>query len=241
MQNTEIQGLMPNMKIRAEALKLSIVVEDAINSLLLLHLGIEDKESTKHFGKKAGIPFKSKVELLYDIGVLLKEELLNLELLMMFRNKFAHDIHSDSFISVVDQLDSGVRNRFKKFITNHSDIPNERLYKKAFNNLFTTNIKVIRLKFTEKRILTENKANLLKGFSDKSVRLIDLVFDFIERISMDLEEYTLTEKPDLNITAVLIQRLTDFQESISNDVDMSTIDKRLQQLDTNALLKSILK
>lgn len=131
---------MPNMNVRADALKLSIVIEDAINSLLLLHLGIEDKESTKHFGKKAGIPFKSKVELLYDIGVLSKEELLNLELLMVFRNKFAHDIKSDTFISVVDQLDNGVRNRFKKFIANQSNILNEGSYEKAFNKLFTTNV-----------------------------------------------------------------------------------------------------
>lgn len=53
-----------------------------------------------------------------------------------------------------------------------------------------------------------------------------------------MEEYTLTKDPDLKITVTLLQRLTDFQESLSNDVDFSKVDPRL---DTNALLKSILK
>jgi hypothetical protein len=238
MQNTEIQGLMPDMSVRADALQRSIILEDSINSLLLFYLGIEDKESTKHFGKKAGISFKSKVELLYDIGVLLKEELLNFELLMVFRNKFAHDIKSDSFTSVIDQLDNGVRNRFNKFIPNQSDTPNERTYEKAFNELFITNIKVIKLKYADRRIHIKNKADLLKGYADKSARLIDLAFGFIERISLDFEEYTLTKNPDLEITATVLKRIIDFQELLRNDEDMSTIDK---QLDTNALLKSILK
>lgn len=79
-----------NIEVRSEVLEYSLIIECATNSLLLSYLGITDKSDTKLFGNKAGISFKSKIDLLYDISVLSKVEHSNLELQIIFRNKFMH-------------------------------------------------------------------------------------------------------------------------------------------------------
>src|ERR1035437_7045812 len=95
-----------NIKLRSEILEYSLILEEAINTLLLFNLGIRDGGNlTRLFGKKANISFKNKIDLLYDIDILSKEENSDLELLMIFRNKFLHDIGCNSFLNTIESLD----------------------------------------------------------------------------------------------------------------------------------------
>jgi hypothetical protein len=61
-----------NLKIRSEVMTFALQMERNVNALLLSYLGITDKTKTKNFGHKAGISFKSKIDLLFDIGVFTK-------------------------------------------------------------------------------------------------------------------------------------------------------------------------
>jgi len=62
-----------NLEIRSEILEYSLTIENTVNTLLQSYLGILEKEATKNFGHKAGISFKNKIDLLYDIDVLSKK------------------------------------------------------------------------------------------------------------------------------------------------------------------------
>ena len=113
----EIIKMEVNLQLRSEILEYSLTLEEAINNLLLFNLGIFDGgQATRLFGNKASISFKNKIDLLYDINVLTKEENSDLELLMIFRNKFLHDIKCNSFSNVLEILDNGIKNKFKNYL-----------------------------------------------------------------------------------------------------------------------------
>ena len=87
-----------NIELRSRILEYSLFIEKIINDLVLLNLGIYDeKVKTRLFSNKGKISFQNKIDLLYDIEVLSKEENSEFELLMIVRNKFMHDIECDSF------------------------------------------------------------------------------------------------------------------------------------------------
>jgi hypothetical protein len=59
-----------NIELRSRILEYSLFIENSINDLLLLNLGLfSDKRKTKLFSNKGKISFQNKVDLLNDIGV----------------------------------------------------------------------------------------------------------------------------------------------------------------------------
>ena len=195
------------LEIRTFVLELALQTEDAINDLLLLYLGISDKHSTKLFGQKVGISFKNKIDLLHDIDVILKDEHLDLELLMIFRNKFVHDINSNDFLSVLKQLDNGIKNRFNKHFDENTSIENEQDCKTAYRNLHLKNAKVILEKIRNKRELYEKKAELLKTLLHRSELLTDSAFKFVDNLfeileNSDLENNKVAELADIINTEI---------------------------------------
>lgn len=195
------------LEIRTFVLELALQTEDAINDLLLLYLGISDKHSTKLFGQKVGISFKNKIDLLHDIDVILKDEHLDLELLMIFRNKFVHDINSNDFLSVLKQLDNGIKNRFNKHFDENTSIENEQDCKTAYRNLYLKNAKVILEKIRNKRELYEKKAELLKTLLHRSELLTDSAFKFVDNLfeileNSDLENNKVAELADIINTEI---------------------------------------
>ena len=124
-----------NLELRSKILFCALNIENVINNLLVKHLLIIDKTKTKNFANRPGISFQSKIDLLFDIEVISKEELLTIELLMIFRNKFLHDIKYNSYTLVLNDLDNGIRNRFFKFLRDEK-FKSENEYDTAFSNLY---------------------------------------------------------------------------------------------------------
>ncbi|SMP10799.1 hypothetical protein [Chryseobacterium profundimaris] len=150
-----------NLVLRSKIVHCSLNVENAINELLLRYLLITDKSKTKNFGNKAGISFKNKIDLLYDIDVLDKDELYIVELLMVFRNKFLHDIKYSSFTLLLDDLDSSVKNKFiKLFLDGKGE--NEEDYDKGFMNLYEKVVEIINSKTEEINSYSNKKIDFLK-------------------------------------------------------------------------------
>ena len=130
-------------EIRLEVLLSALEIENGINRLIMNLFLIFEPERTKNFGNKAGISFQSKIDLLFDISILSKDEHQTFELLMNFRNKFVHDINSDCFDVVFKKLDNGIQNRFKKYIVNAEEKINEIVLNSAFKNLSNTILKFL--------------------------------------------------------------------------------------------------
>lgn len=183
-----------NIKLRSEILEYSLNIEDAINNLLLMYLGIYDNsDTTRLFGNKPGITFKNKIDLLLDLNILSKEENFDFELLMIFRNKFLHDIDCNSFGKVIGQFDNGLKNKFKLFLANGASLENEESCLSAFRNLYLKNIKVLLAKTELRKAKIQHKAEIIQAYNQQVTFQIDLFFDLINDLfdtfgEMDLED-----------------------------------------------------
>ena len=201
-----------NLNLRGEILECSLHIEKEINNLTLFLLGIySDNNKTRVFGNRQGITFKNKIDLLYDLQVLSKEENFDFELLMIFRNKFLHDIDCSSFRSVFEQVD-GIKNKFKKFIEEGENIDDEKDCLSAFKRLFSRNLKTLSEKIETKRRKMESKAELLHVFSDMNIFQIDLFFDFISGIYLSFENLDLFDNKIREVVhsiTVLCQKYVD--------------------------------
>lgn len=183
-----------NLETRTKVLEYSLNLESHINSLLLGHLEILDKTRTKNFGNKAGISFKSKIDLLYDINVIDIEEHKNLELLMNLRNKFLHDIECNSFTKLLEGIDNGIKNRFKNFVEKKEE--SEASYEKACSNLYNHNLDVISEKYSKRRTSLEGRIEYQNSVYDIILLLNDLSSDLVQDILLIIEKSTL-ENPTI--------------------------------------------
>lgn len=188
-----------NLKLRADILEYSLFIEKLINDLLLLNLGIYDeKESTRLFSNKGKLTFQNKIDLLYDIEVLSKDENSEFELLMNIRNKFLHDLDCNSFQVLLSQLDKGIVNRFKKYLDNGKLITNEDDCENACYKLFQKNIKIIKEKINTNEASRNKKSELIQLQNEQLLFYIDFIQDLLDKISISTENSEL-ENPKVAI------------------------------------------
>ncbi len=216
-----------NIDFRSEILEYSLIVEGAINSLVLCYLGIIEKSNTKLFGNKAGISFKSKIDLLYDIDVLSKEEHNDLELQMIFRNKFIHSLECNSFLVALNQLDNGIKNRFKKHMDDSSKINNEYSCKESYGKIYITNLNIIHKKIELKIQSVDDKCDLIKLHMEKEIRIKDMSFYFIRSLLESIEEIALQNSENKKI----LELTTDLTRKCVKYIDSTKVDKELTELD----------
>ena len=104
-----------NLSLRTEILEIALILEREINSLLISCLNIENEKAKAIGNKNSSLSFKNKIDLLFDINILSKEEHQKLMLLMEFRNQFLHNITCTSFLFAVKLLGSDRGNQLLKF------------------------------------------------------------------------------------------------------------------------------
>ncbi len=171
-----------NLELRGEILSCSLALEKLLNSVLLLKLGIQDRggNKTRLFGKKAGISFKNKIDLLYDIDELSKEEWQDLEFLMSIRNRFMHDIDCNSF----SKLDEG-KNRLEKYLENNEQ-RNEQNYKKAFMCLYKKTLSAFKNKLESIPTVYKLRADMIIEMNTQEKFLKDLsnIKDILEESNL---------------------------------------------------------
>ncbi len=201
-----------NLETRTNILRYSLDIESHINALLLGHLGITEKQKTKNFGNKAGISFKSKIDLLFDIEVLNIEEHKDLELLMNFRNKFLHDIDSTSFTYILKNIDSGIKNRFLKFMETDTT-PVEKDYELACNYLYLHNLKVISKKHKERIDSITNRTNYLTSLYDSYISLNELSADFAKEVMFSVGNSHLENVVILSAFEPIIKSCLNFEKN----------------------------
>lgn len=215
-----------NLKTRTNVLEYSLQIENHINTLLLGHLGIIEKNKTKNFGNKAGIPFQSKIDLLYDIEVLDSDEHSNLVLLMNFRNKFLHDIDSTSFTYILENIDSGIKNRFLKFLDITTN-PVEKDYETACQNLFLHNMKVISKKYAERRESLTSRLKYLDSLYESYLSMSSLSSNFAEKIMLNVESSDLENPLTLSALEPIMNICLQFVDDYK--IESEKIDK-LQEM-----------
>ncbi len=228
-----------NLKLRSEILECSLNIEKQINNLLLLLLGLyAENKSTRLFGNRSGISFKNKIDLLYDLHVLSKDENADFELLMNFRNKFLHDIDCNSFKNVLDQLDKGIKNRFKVYFDDGQSVANEKDCLSAFKKLFLKNLKVILTKLETKKRLIQNKAKLLELLNKETIFQIDLFFDFVSELNLLISNSDLSDKKIQKLVQMISDVSNKYVSKSSNDLDIVDIRKMKLEILENPEMKN---
>lgn len=203
-----------NLVLRSKILYCTLNIENAINNLLAKHLLITDKKRTKNFSNKAGISLQSKINLLFDINVLVKDELLIIELLMNFRNKFLHDIKYTSFTILLNDFDDSIQKRFFKFL-NNIQIKTEVTFDKAFQNLYEKIVTIINEKIKEVDYYSNKKIEFL-SFQMQLINTMTLSsLSFIENLN-DIIENTkdISTKEQLLSSKLEFERKMNFKENV---------------------------
>lgn len=187
-----------NLELRTEVLEFALGIEFQINQLILAYLGIE-KESTKAFSNKSSsLSFKNKIDLLFDIDVLSKEEHSELELLMIFRNQFLHNLNCNSFVFAVACFENSFKNRLLKFDTAQIECSDEFRYADSYRLLHLKCLQIIVEKYQAKMGLIEEKRQLLKEPVEHTIFFIDTLFDFFKEL---FEKHMLNESDSEEIIA----------------------------------------
>jgi predicted nucleic acid-binding Zn ribbon protein len=104
-----------NLELRKEILERALVLESEINQLLLIFLSINKDNSKTLSNRSSSLSFKNKIDLLYDLENINKQEHETLILFMEIRNKFIHNIKCSTFTKVLKVLGNDKRNRLLKY------------------------------------------------------------------------------------------------------------------------------
>jgi len=220
--------------VRSEILEYSLTLEEAINNLLLFNLGIFDGgKATRLFGNKASISFKNKIDLLYDINVLTKEENSDLELLMIFRNKFLHDINCNSFLNVLEILDNGIKNKFKGYLKEGKTIDNEDACKAACLDLYLKNISTIKNKIKDKRIQIEERSEIFQLLNQQIINHHDLFFDLIKDLFLILENSELEDDKLRALSVVISEKLQEAVKTLETGASFTEVKNKLEHFTNN--------
>ncbi|WKK77111.2 hypothetical protein QYS49_07835 [Marivirga salinae] len=186
-----------NIKKRAKVLEFALSVESSITKLVLLFLNVS-KEDLKALGNKnSSLSFKNKIDLLFDIGVLSKDENQKLLLLMEFRNQFLHNITCNSFCKAIELLGS---DRAKKLLTfSCSDFENnlENQYSHCFSQLHLDCLQLIHTKYEIKYQKVKQKRETITDIIDYSKYIIEKDTELILSLSKKFSEMSNNDSEDL--------------------------------------------
>ena len=127
-----------NLQLRSEILDIALNLEHAVNELLLALLLIENPNRKAISNKSGNLSFKNKIDLLFDLDILISDEHHKLLLLMEFRNQFLHNIKCCSFEIAVNQLGVDKEKQLLKFDDEDKIIDKECRYQNAFET-YTSN------------------------------------------------------------------------------------------------------
>jgi len=226
-----------NIELRSEILEYSLFIENLINNLLRMNLGIYDeKVKTRLFSNKGKISFQNKIDLLFDIEVLSKEENSEFELLMIVRNKFMHDIECDSFHTLLNQLDKGIVNRFKKFLEEGQSISDEEACKKASYKLFQKNIETIKEILRKNTSSRKLKSNLVQVQNEQIIYYIDFIQELLNKVSLATENAELENPKVATFGAEIFQILQESYQKLENQPNSNVYE---EFFNSNENIKSV--
>lgn len=168
-----------NIELRKEILEISLNLENMISELLILYLNIEREERKAITNKGSNLSFKNKIDLLYDLDVLAKDEHSNLLLMMEFRNQFLHNYQCNSFDKAVGFLGADKSRKLLVHNDLNSNSDSEFKYLNSYRALHIKCMDIILSKIEikynqgkEKRKLVIDLANYSKFIIDRDTELL---------------------------------------------------------------------
>ena len=201
-----------NLPLRTEILDIALSLEQNVNSLLLIYLSIEIQERKAITNKSGNLSFKNKIDLLFDLEILNKDEYKYFLLLMEFRNQFLHNIECNSFTYAVDILGRDKEKSLMKFNELDFNTDKEFIYNHCYRILYSKSIKIVLDKIRKRKETINEKAKLLTVAVENSIYLIDSLFGLIDKL---FETYM----PDYSDSNESIKLKTEIFKTIGSEIE----------------------
>jgi len=229
-----------NLELRTGVLEKALYLEAEMNKLLALFLNVQTVKETRTFSNKStSLSFKNKIDLLFDLAVLNKEENDQLLLLMQFRNQFLHNIHCSSFSIAVDLI-KGSSKHLSKFVVDKASENLEDGYDSAFGNLYASCLKLISSKYKLKREMVEEKHQTLRHlmayleyFYDKDSELQSSIFEACLPFEGESDEI-------LDFKNTIVNLIESKHAEIHNDPEFQTIRDNFNEVGSEEKIKGLL-
>lgn len=174
-----------NMEIRSWAISHLLRLEQTSSSLMRAILRMFAEKSKTLGNQSSALSFKSKIDLLYDLEEIDKDDYNHLLKLMEVRNQFAHNPNAVSFESF-DEINPDINKYLEKNIPQEidKDTDRETKLKAAFSGMFTKvagRLLVLEIEYTQG--ITKD---IQKHVNHKVVENIDSIWqDALERSKAD--------------------------------------------------------
>ncbi len=219
-----------NLELRSEILEASLILENAVNELIVVLLVIEKQKRNAISNKSGNLAFKNKIDLLFDLDILDSEEHQRLLFLMELRNQFLHNLECNSFEKAINLLGSDKGKKLLKFGNANGPEKQEYQYKSAFVNLKIECLKIVVAKVEDRKKQIEDRAKIHINFAESQVFLIDKYFNLIRKI-FEIFENNISGIPE-------VSKLFDqVEKTITNDVNLlqSSEEYRMMQGEFNKI------
>jgi hypothetical protein len=230
-----------NLKLRSEILDAALSLENLVNKLLLALLLIDNPKRKALSNKSGSLTFKNKIDLLFDLDVLLSEEYQKLLLLMEIRNQFLHNIECNSFEKAAKLLGIDKEKKLLKFFNEDKISDREYQYNSSFDNLKIECMEILVAKMEDRRNQLEDRRKTLVKPTEAQIFFINKYLDIINKVVIICEK-NISEIPEVTkLINQLFNTLTDDMESINTSKEYSQIEGELKELRAPEIFKSLLK
>jgi len=230
-----------NLQLRSEILDIALNLEDAVNELLLALLLIENPNRKAISNKSGNLSFKNKIDLLFDLDVLISDEHQKLLLLMEFRNQFLHNIKCCSFVNAVNQLGVDKEKKLLKFDDGDKIIDKEYRYQNAFRNLNIECLKILSDKIDDRKNQIEDRRNSHVNLIEGQIFFINKYFDMLKKLMMICEK-NISEIPEVTkLINQLNKTVTDDMESLHTSDEFIQIQDEFKKMHMPERLKAYFK
>jgi hypothetical protein len=115
---------------RHRVIDIAVQLEFNISNYLKVKLDIRNDDS-RSFDKGSSLSFQQKLNLILDLDVLTKDEVLKFELFGQIRNKFAHKVEIETFADCIDS-DKHLRNKLVKLYSPEKEVSQDFQYRSIF-------------------------------------------------------------------------------------------------------------
>ena len=203
-----------NLQLRSEILDIALNLETSINTLILLLLLIEKPKRKAISSKSGNLSFRNKIDLLFDLDVLISEEHQYLLLVMEFRNQFLHNIECNSFEKAVKLLGFDKEQRLLKFRNEDKITDIEYQYNSSFRNLNIKCLEIVADKLKDRKNLLEDRRKYLVNLIEGQIFFIEQYFDILMKL-VDVCNNNVSEIPEVSsLINQIVKTITDDMESI---------------------------
>lgn len=230
-----------NMELRSEILEISLKIEFEINRLIIKFLGIEKENTNAFSNKSSSFSFKNKIDLLYDLDILDKEEHLKLELISIFRNQFMHNLNCNSFETATNIMDSQFKKKLLKFYGSEPEVICEEVYRLSYRELYLSCMETILSKHEKRLDVIEEKYGILDAINSLSMFYIDYFFGIFNELKINCAVEEGDEQKLIELKEKIITQIDTKSRSIFEDEKYKALVQVASKIGNDDILKSILK